>query len=385
MWRASARSLSLGFLLAAAACSDRPVVQESVASGETASALEQAVNRMMSDTALQAATGFTASTLVAPGTLSDPLALVAHAQGVWVNDGGREDGERGGEIFEVDKRGRATRILDTGRTRPLGGFGLAPAGFGAFGGQIFALVQPRDGARGAQADHVLLRWPTPQSAPVEVCSVPTQGALDPAVPGGGISLVFGPAEGPFADRLFAAISALNTVFELQPTGRCEPFVTLGTNGWERPLAMAFSPAGDRLLLGAQRAGPATPRGVVLQIAADGRIDRDLAADGVEPVWAMAIAPASFAGYAGELFLTAGDPPRDLVGQVSNGALYRVTGNRTRVVVAAGFLRPTGLAFVGDSLWVADARGRRVAGQRLPDGFIVAIRPEAASAPRPALE
>jgi len=360
------------------------------------SPLAQSVDRLMAPPPVQGTTGFTATTVVAPGTVSDPLVLVPRGEGAWLNDGGGEDGERGGEILAVTGDGQVSRVFDTGRTRPTASMAVAPEGYGALGGQLFTVSQPRDGALGPQGDHAVLRWPTLVAvAPLRACVLPTRGAADASVPGGGYALRFGPETGPFANRLFVAAAPLGAIYEVLPQGECRVFLALGETGWTHPLALGFSASGERLLVGVVRAAGAAPAespragrvaaapvptgpggpGAILQVTPAGTIDPVPVAVGLEPVWAMARAPATFGPHGDELFVTAGDPPRDLMGQVGNGKLYRITREGALEVVASGFLRPTGAAFVGGALWVADAKGRRVPGQRIPDGMVIRIVPD----------
>jgi hypothetical protein len=57
----------------------------------------------------------------------------------------------------------------------------------------------------------------------------------------------------------------------------------------------------------------------------------------------------------------------------DGAVYRVAPGGKAELVAAGFVNPLGLRFIGNHLWVTDIVGDFIDGHReLPDGFVVEI-------------
>src|SRR5262252_8702463 len=103
--------------------------------------IARAVEHLMSPPDVQAAEGFTATLLVPPGKMYDPLTVIPHGSGAWVNDDGREEGERGGRLYAVDKNGSVSILVDTNRLMPPTGFDIAPAGFGTYAGHIFTLSQ----------------------------------------------------------------------------------------------------------------------------------------------------------------------------------------------------------------------------------------------------
>ena len=62
-------------------------------------------------------------------------------------------------------------------------------------------------------------------------------------------------------------------------------------------------------------------------------------------------------------------------QRGSGKLFQVSPDRGVVLVATGFFRPTGIAFIDGVIWVADIKADFIPGQQLPDGVIVRIIPE----------
>src|SRR5438093_6438531 len=96
--------------------------------------LEGLVAPLLAVPKIRAESGFTASVLVPPGNLYDPVWLMAHNGVAWTNDDGGEEGDKGSRIVAVGKDGKLSVVVELGRLLPTTGFGIAPEGFGAFGG-----------------------------------------------------------------------------------------------------------------------------------------------------------------------------------------------------------------------------------------------------------
>lgn len=337
-----------------------------------------AVARLLAPPQLTTGPGFHAEILVAPGQMYDPLTLIPHGDSVWVNDDGREAGERGGRIYQVDRSGRVSVVVDTDRLYPPTGFDIAPAGFGSFAGQIFTVSQPRSTSLGTRRNHVILRInPDSREAAQVVCTLPTHGEVEGGIPGGGLDARFGPANTSFAGKLYAVTIFNATVYQMTPDGACTPFVTL--NGY-RPFGIAFSANGTRMLVAAGAAvgapvpfgvSPPAPTGAILAIGPNGVVDTIPIVEGVARPWGLAVAPGNIGQYAGEIFFTGAGPAQPVGSPTGSGALYRLHEGRPEVV-ASGFFSPTGVAFVGDEIWVADIKGDFIPGQQLPDGTIFKI-------------
>jgi len=92
---------------------------------------------------------------------------------------------------------------------------------------------------------------------------------------------------------------------------------------------------------------------------------------------MAFAPKDFGSYGGQLFfsdLGEDEAPVPMTQTLkADGTILRFSRGGVPKLVAAGFVNPEGLRFIGNKLWVSDANGDFLAGRReLPDGFIVEI-------------
>ena len=124
--------------------------------------------------------------------------------------------------------------------------------------------------------------------------------------------------------------------------------------------------------------------MVLRISADGKIDDQPAARGLDAPMGLDIAPKGFGSYEGQIFVadagpTFGGPNGIEVPMTqrvaSDGKVYRVGPDGQPQLVASGFLNPSGIKFVENKLWVSDIAGDFIGGKReLPDGFIVEIEP-----------
>jgi hypothetical protein len=166
-------------------------------------------------------------------------------------------------------------------------------------------------------------------------------------------------------------------------GDCRPFLVLDGEFRTRPLGLAFSPDRTRMRVAVSRrvededGWPVTggrESGAILSVGPDGQVAPEVI-EGIEPLWGIGVAPVDFRIYGGELFFTAGGGVLPVRTQRGSGKLFRVSSDLCVVLVATGFFRPTGIAFVDGTTWVADIKADFIPGQQLPDGVIVRIIPE----------
>jgi hypothetical protein len=356
---------------------------------ETPSALakdeiQKLTDRLLAVPTIRTEPGFTASVLVKPGHLYDPVWLMAHDGVVWTNDDGGEEGDKGSQIVAISKTGTLSVVVGLGRQLPVTGFGIAPVGFGAFGGQLVSMAQAEVAAPGATKNHIIQRVDLKTTAASTlVCTLPTAGTVHNGISGFGADARFGPANSPFADRFFAATIFNNTIYQVKADGSCTPFVTFDGKPWAEPLGIAFSTDSQRMLVsvakGTTLSASAKAEGAIVSVATDGTIDPKPVAEGFARPTGITRAPASFGAYAGQLFITdAGKmeiPVPMTQTLAADGKVYRVTAEGAVQLVASGFVNPTGIEFVDNALWVSDINGDFIAGKReLPDGFIVKISP-----------
>ena len=125
--------------------------------GRAEALLKDLVVRLTRPPDIKAETGFRAKLLVPPGQLYDPLMLLLVGEAVWLNDDGGEEHDKGSRLLALDRRGGITVLAGLGKLMPTVGFDLAPAGFGAYAGQVFSLAQPKVAEPGALANHIVQR------------------------------------------------------------------------------------------------------------------------------------------------------------------------------------------------------------------------------------
>ncbi len=346
--------------------------------------LKSLTDRLLASPTIHTESGFTASVLVPPGQLYDPLWMVSQNGEVWLNDDGGEEGDKGSRIMAIGKDGALSVIVALGRSLPTTGFGIAPEGFGAFGGQLFTLAQPEVAAPGAVKNHVIQRIDTKTSAAATtVCTLPNAGKANKGISGFGADARFGPQGSAFANRFFAATIYNDTIYQAKADGSCTPFVTFDGKPWKEPAAIAFSADGQRMFVTVTKGNSLSSTkaaGAVLSVSADGVVDKKPVVEGLTRPLGIARAPESFGAYAGQLFVTdvgKMEIPVPMTQTLAaDGKLYRVTTDGKLHLVASSFVNPAGVAFIDNALWVTDINGDFIAGKReLPDGFIVKIQPQ----------
>jgi len=362
-----------GFLLVLACVSSALAEEE----------LRQLTDRLLALPTLRVESGFTASVLVPPGHLYDPLFMLPRGEVVWLNDDGGEEGEKGSRILAITQGGKISTLAGLGKLLPVTGFDVAPPSFGQFGGQIFTLAQGKVGMEGATANHVIQRVdPKQDYAASIVCTVPTAGAVNKGIGGFGVDARFGPEGSPFAGKFFAATAYNNTIYQVTADGKCSPFVTFDPERLGAPFGLVFSPDGRTMLVTVARgdllSSAADRVGAVVQVSPDGKIADKPLVQGLTSPTGIAFAPTGFGAYAGQLFIAdAGSlqaPVPMTQALTPDGKLYRASPDGTPQLVAAGFFNPVGVHFVNNTLWISDINGDFIAGRReLPDGFVVEIR------------
>jgi hypothetical protein len=336
------------------------------------------LNKMLAHD-IKTADGFKVHELVPPGEMYDPLVMHVQGEEVWLNDDGKEEGDKGSRMLSISQDGKVTVLVDADKMAPISaGFDIAPASFGPYEGQIFALSQPKVGAEGGLENYIIQRIEPDNDYAVSIfCTLP---GIDTKKSSIGVDAVFGPPGSPFAGKLYAVTTLNGTIYEVSPDGRCAPFVTFDAEEHGGPLYMRFALDGQSILVTVVRGGIFNARGAaILRVMPDGTIDNNSIADGETMFGGLDFAPASFGKYAGQLFVVEVgfyEIPVPL-GQAlkADGKVHRLTPDGQLKLVASGFINPWALRFVGDKLWVADINGDFIYGKReLPDGFIIEISP-----------
>ncbi len=327
---------------------------------------------------VKAAPGFAAKLIVPPGELYDPLVMHAHEGAVWLNDDGKVRGDKGSRMLSINAQGEVTVRVDADKMKPVSaGFDFAPADFGAYGGHIFALSQPKVGSENQVENYLIQRIAPADNYAVSVyCTLP---ALDAKrVSGTGVDAAFAPPGSAFAGKLYAITSSNGTIYTVAADGKCAPFTTFDESRHGAPLYLRFAEDGQSLLVTVVRGGLYKASGTaVLRVLPDGTIVDKAVAEGGTMFGGLDIAPAGFGAYGGQLFIVDVGSFEIPVpqGQAlrADGKVYRVTPEGRLEVVVSGLINPWGLRFVGNRLWVSDINGDFIYGKReLPDGFIVEV-------------
>ena len=323
--------------------------------------------------------GFTAKMLIPPGELYDPLFMLPRGDKVWMNDDGRATDGHGSRLLELTLDGKISVLMGPDKLLLVTSFDLAPAGFGAYGGQLFALSQATTAMKGALSNHVIQRIDLATHKTEVFCTLPSAGTVGKGIPGFGADARFGPDGSGFANTFYSITILNNMIYQTSPDGTCKPFADLSQLG--APDALTFTPDGSAMLVtvtpGEITASGKGANGMIVRITPDGKVDPKPIATGLTSPLGLAVAPASFGGHGGEIFVSdIGDiqaPVPQTQALKRDGKLYRVTKDGELKLVAAGFVNPAGVHFIGNHLWVTDINGDFVAGMReLPDGFLVQL-------------
>jgi hypothetical protein len=337
------------------------------------------IGRLLAAPVTKPEPGFSAKLLVAPGELYDPLFMVPRGDTVWMNDDGKATDGHGSRILSLSPDGKIAVLIGADELLPVTGFDIVPEGFGKFPGQIFSIAQPTTGMKGALANHVIQRIDPRSKSMSVLCTLPVSGKVGKGIAGFGVDARFGPPGSAFAGRFFSITALNDTIYQTTPDGSCKPFADLSRLG--SPAGLTFSPNGSVMLVtvspGEIVASHRAPGGMIVSVAADGKIDPKPIVKGLTTPLGLDIAPAGFGDFAGQIFVTdVGDiqvPVPQTQPLKRDGKLYRVTKQGQLKLVASGFVNPAGARFIGHHLWITDINGDFIAGGReLPDGFLVQI-------------
>jgi hypothetical protein len=390
-----ARVRIAAFVFFASAAVLPAIVDRPVASAQAQREIDRLREQTLVRPPIKGRGAFIADLLVPPGQFYDPLAVRRRGAAILINDDGGQEGVHGGRIWSVTEDGRVATFVEADRLFPVTGFDVAPASMGPLAGQLFLLAQPRVTLGGAAENHLIQSLdPAPGGTVKTVCTLPNHGTYGTnfvpgaraGVPAVGLSARFGPSSGPFANRFFALTLNNNTIYQATADGACSAFLSPVDYVIRN---FAFSIDGTKMLVSAAKRPQGAPGAalvagdtVILTVGGDGTIDaQPLATLRGAAVQAMAVAPATFGLYAGQLFVsTSGsqageEEERDPAAssRKANAKIYYFDRLGKAHMAASGFYTPFDLEFVNDSLWVVDINRDYQSGFYLPDGFLVRIR------------
>lgn len=354
-----------------------------VSSAFAAEELKRLLDQLLAVPTIQATSGYAAKVLVPPGTFYDPFDLHSQGLSLWISDDGKEEGEKGGQIFTVDVKGQVSVVVGLGKLLPPIALDVAPPSFGVFAGQIYTVAFARpDAEAGFLVPNIIQRINPTTGEVSDACTLPKNASGQEGA--GGFFLRFGSEGSPFAGKVFITAATNQTLYFMTPDGKCTPFVTMDIKKWGYPTGLTFTPDGKTMLVGTAQPATGDPAGPpkkgagkVLRVSAEGVVAEEPFVTGLDQPCGMLFAPKGFGPYGGRLLIAdSGDfhSPVPMTQPVKrDGRLYSITPTGELVLIASGFANPTGLAFLGNRLVVSDINGDFHVGQReLPDGFLVAI-------------
>ena len=76
------------------------------------------IDRLLAPSKVTTEPGFSASMLVPPGELYDPLWMIPHNGTVWLNDDGGEEGDKGSRIMAIGQDGAVSVVVALGAYCP---------------------------------------------------------------------------------------------------------------------------------------------------------------------------------------------------------------------------------------------------------------------------
>ena len=273
--------------------------------------------------------------------IKQPLYLQAAGGSLIVSDAA-------GGIYSVTMSGATKVIADKTKVPHPGGLAEAPAGFGAYAGQVFVLDAP-DGAKGpCEVDRI------DKSGTVSVfAKLPDVGANKPTVCR---DLEFAPA-GAYAGKLYAATSGNSTIYAVDSSGKASAFGT-----FDKPLAfdlsaIAFASSSDskapgKMLVGMRpRMTGASKIGRISVVGPDGKLNTDPYLVGFINPTGFGNSPSGFGTY-GDTFMIAdmGKPAES--GGAADGSVYRVYKDVARPFVG-NIADPNCMRIVGNKMVLAD--------------------------------
>ncbi len=343
-------------------------------------------DRLLAAPHIKTAPGFTARIVAPPGELYDPLQMVPRGGAVWVNDDGGESAKGGGRLVAVDELGKTSVVAAPENMLPDVGMDAATENFGPYGGQLFLLTQPAKGEKGLWANHLIQRLSPDTNTLQPFCTLPSAGSAGHGMVGAGSALWFGPQQSPFGGRIFAVTTQNDMIYQAGKDGKCAPFADFSRYGV--PLELTFTPDHQWMLVAVTPANAQgvpdanARRGMIMKVSPSGAIEPKPLVWGLRTPGGMMFAPAGFGRFGGQLFFTdvgEFEAPVPMTQPLrADGTVMRLAGGGIPKLVAAGFINPLHLRFIGNQLWVSDINGDFLDGKReLPDGFIVEIAASAA--------
>jgi len=274
--------------------------------------------------------------------LKQPLYLQASGGNLIVSDAA-------GGVYSVTMSGTTKALADKSKLKHPAGLAEAPAGFGAYPGQVFVLNSP-NGAKGScEVDRI-----DKSGAVSTFAKLPDVGSNQPL---DCRDLESGPAGSAYAGKLYAAISGNSTIYAIDSSGKAIAFGT-----FDKPLvfdltAIAFAPATDpkapgKMLVGMRpRMGGASKIGRIMAVNPNGKIIDDPYLVGFINPTGFVYSPSNWGSY-GNTFMIAdmGKPAQS--GGASDGSVYRVYKGIARPF-ASNLADPTCMKFVGGKMVLAD--------------------------------
>lgn len=256
--------------------------------------------------------------------------------------------DQAGGVFAVTFDGKATPLADKAKLKSPAGVAVAPAGFGAYTGQVFVLNSAGGDKAPCEVDRI------DGSGAVSTFAKLPDAAGAPATCRG---LEFGPAGSPYAGKLYAATSANSTLYSIDASGKA---AVLGTYKDPVPFELTtigFAPASDpkapgQMLVGMRASLGSTAKvGRIAVIGPDGKA-KDPYLVGFTRPSGFGKSPENFGTYGDEFFIADAGRYFSENNGARDGLVLRVDKGFPRTY-ASGLMDPTDLKFIGNKMVICD--------------------------------
>lgn len=280
-----------------------------------------------------------------PSGLKAPAYLATNGSNMIVSD-------RAGGVYSVTSTGKATALADKSKLPHPAGVAIAPAGFGAYGGQTFVLATPAEHSA-CEVDRI-----DKSGAVSTFAKLPDNGSVGGGKPTDCRALEFGPTGSLYAGKLFAATTGNDTLYAIDSSGKAAVFAT-----FDKPIpfeisTIAFAPSNDSkapgmMLLGMRPSSAGAAKvGRLGVVMSDGKVKDDPYLVGFTRPGGVAFAPTNFGSYSSQMFIadTGRLATENSAGR--DGSINRVEKGLARSW-ATGLVDPTDMKFVGNKLVIVD--------------------------------
>ncbi len=231
------------------------------------------------------------------------------------------------------------------------GVAIAPAGFGAYTGQVFV-------ASGADEKAPCEIMRIGGAAATSFAKLPDAGKLNGGKASECRDLEFGAVGSPFAGKLYAVSNGNATIYEIDSSGKAKAFATFDSAPVFEITNVSFAAPNDPKAPNAMLVGLrphmeiAAKVGRISVFGPDGKPKTEYLVGFVNPTgWGYA--PSGFGSYAGNLFVLDSGKAAAKNNADRDGQVYRVDNKGVVRPFASGLVDPNCLRITGSAMVIAD--------------------------------